>query len=77
MKTILIKDILVSNPDGHSVEIYGWVRTKRDSKNLVFLQINDGSCFASIQATKTINDPEMNKQEKIKSHRYRLRILIY
>ncbi|MGP1588111.1 MAG: asparagine--tRNA ligase [Treponemataceae bacterium] len=51
MKTVLIKDILVSNPDGKEVEIHGWVRTKRDSKNLCFLQINDGSCFASIQIT--------------------------
>jgi asparaginyl-tRNA synthetase len=51
MKTTLIKDILVSNPDGRAVTIYGWVRTKRETKNLVFIQINDGSCFASIQIT--------------------------
>ncbi|HPO02297.1 asparagine--tRNA ligase [Treponema zuelzerae] len=51
MKTTLIKEILVSEPDGRTVTIYGWVRTKRETKNLVFVQINDGSCFASIQAT--------------------------
>lgn len=51
MKTTLIKEILVSEPDGREVTIYGWVRTKRETKNLVFVQINDGSCFASIQAT--------------------------
>ncbi len=51
MKTQLIKDILVSKPDGKTVTIYGWVRTKRDSKNLCFIQVNDGSCFASIQLT--------------------------
>jgi len=51
MKTTLIKDILVSAPDGREVTIYGWVRTKRETKNLVFIQINDGSCFASIQVT--------------------------
>ncbi|HOT62733.1 MAG TPA: asparagine--tRNA ligase [Treponemataceae bacterium] len=51
MKTILIKDILVSKPDGRAITIYGWVRTKRETKNLVFVQVNDGSCFASIQAT--------------------------
>ena len=51
MKTTLIKDILVSKPDGREVTIYGWVRTKRETKNLVFIQINDGSCFASIQVT--------------------------
>jgi asparaginyl-tRNA synthetase len=51
MKTILIKDMLVSEPDGREVTIYGWVRTKRETKNLVFVQVNDGSCFASIQVT--------------------------
>jgi len=51
MKTTLIKDILVSEPDGRDITIYGWVRTKRETKNLVFIQVNDGSCFASIQVT--------------------------
>jgi len=51
MKTQLVKEILVSEPDGRAVTIYGWVRTKRETKNLVFIQINDGSCFASIQIT--------------------------
>ncbi|HKL86503.1 MAG TPA: asparagine--tRNA ligase [Treponemataceae bacterium] len=51
MKTQLIKDILVSEADGREVTIHGWVRTKRETKNLVFIQINDGSCFASIQIT--------------------------
>ncbi len=51
MKTQLVKEILVSEPDGRRVTIYGWVRTKRETKNLVFVQVNDGSCFASIQIT--------------------------
>ena len=46
MKTTLIKDILVSEPDGRDVTVYGWVRTKRETKNLIFIQVNDGSCFA-------------------------------
>lgn len=51
MQHTVIKDILVSKPDGRTVDIYGWVRTKRDSKNLCFIEVNDGSCFASIQLT--------------------------
>lgn len=51
MKTQLIREILVSEADGRTVIVHGWVRTKRDTKNLTFIQINDGSCFASIQAT--------------------------
>ena len=47
----LIKDILTQKPDGQAVAVYGWVRTKRETKNLIFIQVNDGSCFASIQLT--------------------------
>lgn len=47
----LIKDILTSEPKGQAIDVYGWVRTKRETKNLVFIEINDGSCFASVQAT--------------------------
>ncbi len=51
METILIKDLLSRPADGSRVVVRGWVRTKRDSKNLVFLEINDGSCFRSMQLT--------------------------
>ncbi|MBQ1662866.1 MAG: asparagine--tRNA ligase [Treponema sp.] len=57
MKPILIKDLLTSEPDGRTVTVCGWVRTKRDSKNLVFIQVNDGSCFASIQLTFDRTNP--------------------
>lgn len=57
MKPVLIKDLLTSQPDGRAVTVCGWVRTKRDSKNLVFVQVNDGSCFASIQLTFDRNNP--------------------
>ena len=57
MKPVLIKDLLTSEPDGRTVTVCGWVRTKRDSKNLVFIQVNDGSCFASIQLTYDRTNP--------------------
>ncbi|AEE16322.1 asparagine--tRNA ligase [Treponema brennaborense] len=57
MKTQLIKDILVSQPDGRTLTVCGWVRTKRESKNLVFIQVNDGSCFASVQLTLDRENP--------------------
>jgi asparaginyl-tRNA synthetase len=31
--------------------LYGWIRTKRELKNLVFVEINDGSCFSGLQCT--------------------------
>ena len=45
----LIKDILKHQASGQNVTVCGWVRTKRETKNLAFLEINDGSCFSSIQ----------------------------
>ncbi len=58
MKPTLIKDLLKSSADGRKVTVCGWVRTKRDSKNLVFIQVNDGSCFSSIQLTFDRNAPD-------------------
>jgi len=60
MVPVLIKDLLKSSPDGRSVKVCGWVRTVRDSKGLVFIQVNDGSCFANIQLTFDRNNPSNN-----------------
>jgi asparaginyl-tRNA synthetase len=38
-------------PPQKNIVVRGWVRTKRDMKNLVFVEVNDGSCFNSIQCT--------------------------
>jgi asparaginyl-tRNA synthetase len=45
----LIKQIIAQKNIGAEVEIRGWLRTKRDSKGISFLNINDGSCLAGIQ----------------------------
>ena len=47
----LIKELLNTRPDGQSVCVRGWVRTKREMKNLIFAEVNDGSCFKGIQCT--------------------------
>ena len=47
----LIKDILKQQADSGDITVHGWVRTKRETKNLIFLQINDGSCYENIQIT--------------------------
>ena len=60
MVPTLIKDLLSSSLDGRKVTVCGWVRTVRDSKNLVFIQVNDGSCFANIQLTFDRNAPSAN-----------------
>jgi asparaginyl-tRNA synthetase len=45
-----IKQILGQGEVGATITVKGWVRTKRESKNVVFLAINDGSCLQNIQA---------------------------
>ena len=32
-----------------AVTVAGWVRTKRESKEFAFIEINDGSCLANLQ----------------------------
>ena len=34
---------------GQSMTVCGWVRTVRDMKNFGFIELNDGSCFKSLQ----------------------------
>src|SRR5689334_23246449 len=43
-----IKDIF-QKPVGTAVDAYGWVKTRRDSKGVSFLQLNDGSTFQDLQ----------------------------
>ena len=35
--------------DGQHLTVCGWVRTVRDMKNFGFIELNDGSCFKSLQ----------------------------
>src|ERR1051326_6788787 len=43
-----IKDIL-QGAVGQAVTAHGWVKTRRDSKGVHFVQLNDGSGFADLQ----------------------------
>jgi asparaginyl-tRNA synthetase len=43
-----IKDLLASDVPTKA-SAYGWVKTRRDSKGVHFVQLNDGSCFADLQ----------------------------
>ncbi|MCI5211487.1 MAG: asparagine--tRNA ligase, partial [Candidatus Electrothrix sp. ATG2] len=45
-----IKELLNTKPQEQHIVIEGWVRTCRDSGNLCFIELTDGSCLAGIQA---------------------------
>jgi asparaginyl-tRNA synthetase len=49
-----IKEILQKSTAGDTLTVKGWVRTKRESKNVVFIAVNDGSCLANIQAVAEV-----------------------
>lgn len=49
MKRSNIADVLKSDEYGKQILVKGWVRTKRDSKNVVFIALNDGSVIHNLQ----------------------------
>ncbi len=50
MKRTEIKQLFVNMPaDGAVVAVEGWAKTVRDSKNIGFIELNDGSCFKGVQ----------------------------
>ena len=50
MERTQVRDLYRATPaDGTAVTVCGWVRTVRDSKNIGFISLNDGSCFKPVQ----------------------------
>jgi asparaginyl-tRNA synthetase len=45
----LIKHLLAAAEPLETVTVQGWIRTRRDAKGFSFLELNDGSCFGSLQ----------------------------
>ncbi|MEY2579586.1 MAG: asparaginyl-tRNA synthetase, partial [Verrucomicrobiota bacterium] len=44
-----VKAALASAGPITSVQVQGWVRTRRDSKDFSFIELNDGSCLRNLQ----------------------------
>lgn len=55
MKRTKIKDLLKGDLIDQTARVAGWVRTKRESKNVAFVALNDGSVIHNIQI---VFDPE-------------------
>ena len=54
-----VVQILREVPPGTEVDVRGWVRTKRESKqDFAFLEVNDGSCLANVQIVVDANVPD-------------------
>ncbi len=52
---VTVKELLGTRSGGGEVVVKAWVRTKRETKTAVFLELNDGSCMANLQC---VFDPE-------------------
>ncbi|MDH5610075.1 MAG: asparagine--tRNA ligase [Cyclobacteriaceae bacterium] len=63
MKRTKIKKILTGLPAGEEIVVKGWVRTKRESKNAVFIALNDGSTIHNLQI---VADPAQFTEEVLK-----------
>ena len=44
-----VKDALQSTVPIDAIHVQGWVRTRRDSKDFSFIELNDGSCLRNLQ----------------------------
>jgi asparaginyl-tRNA synthetase len=48
-RRIPVASALAASAPRKDILVCGWVRTRRDAKDLTFLELNDGSCLANIQ----------------------------
>ena len=57
MKRMLIKEIFSGKQVGQEVTVCGWVRTKRESKEVAFLSLSDGSAQDTLQLVVPAGSP--------------------
>lgn len=63
LKRTKIISLLAADATQAQVLVKGWVRTRRDSKDFSFIELNDGSCLSNIQV---IANENLNNYEEIK-----------
>ena len=51
-----VRQILARSAAGGAAQVRGWVKTARHSKDVSFLEVSDGSCFAGLQV---VVDPSL------------------
>jgi len=55
-----IKEVLALEPDMQEITVCGWIRTKRESKNVCFMEISDGSSLANLQVVADTSSGALN-----------------
>jgi asparaginyl-tRNA synthetase len=57
MKRVRIKTVLAESHIGDSVTVCGWVRTRRESKDVAFIALSDGSSQEMLQLVISVDHP--------------------
>ena len=65
MKYLSIQEIIKGLEINKNIEINGWVRTKRGSKNVSFISINDGSTIKNLQIVAEASKFKEDELKKI------------
>jgi len=65
MRRITIVELLASDVARQNITVCGWVRTRRDAKGFVFLELNDGSCLGNLQCLIDEDTPAWNSLEGV------------
>ncbi|MFH2005908.1 MAG: asparagine--tRNA ligase [bacterium] len=61
MKRDMIHDVLARETAGGEVTVMGWARAVRAQKNVIFLQLNDGSVITDLQAVVAEDHPDFER----------------
>ena len=65
MNRIKIHSLLQSKTPMDQVLVSGWVRTRRDSKEFSFVEVNDGSCLKNIQIIAPSSLPNYDEIQRL------------
>src|SRR2546430_4592602 len=60
-----IKAALQSETPMDAIQVQGWVRTRRDSKDFSFIELNDGSALKSLQIIARNSLPNYSDIQKL------------
>lgn len=58
-----VVNVLTNEYIGRDVNVWGWIRTSRFSKNFGFIEINDGSCFNTLQLIIDLKQVKIEKNQ--------------
>ncbi|TWI75554.1 asparaginyl-tRNA synthetase [Desulfobotulus alkaliphilus] len=65
MKRMTVQEMLSFKEERMEIRIMGWVRTRRTGRELTFIEVNDGSCLASLQVVVEASLPFYEEMSRI------------